>query len=245
MFNSLIFFKVGVRIVRKLESASRNKTVVSPSSSSGSADPGKKRQWSAPLAVTAFALMCGVASPSFADQEWITLIDGEVGLDNFNKIGDANWRAEDGAIVADDGAGGHLVTPMAYGNVEIYAEFWAEDTTNSGIFVRAQNPEQIGFSNAYEINIFDQRPVQEYSTGAVVGFAPVQPPYPRAAGAWNTFSILAVGDELSVVFNGEETSRMTNDEFSDGPVSFQYARGANGIRGGVIKWRKVMIRPLP
>jgi len=31
-------------------------------------------------------------------------------LDNWNRIGDANWRAEDGAIVADKGKGGHLVS---------------------------------------------------------------------------------------------------------------------------------------
>ena len=30
---------------------------------------------------------------------WVNLIDGEKGLDNFNRVGDANWRAEGGAIV--------------------------------------------------------------------------------------------------------------------------------------------------
>ena len=36
---------------------------------------------------------------------WVTLIDGTRGLENWNRIGDANWRAEDGAIVADKGKG--------------------------------------------------------------------------------------------------------------------------------------------
>ena len=31
---------------------------------------------------------------------WVTLVDGEKGLENFDRIGDANWRAEGGAIVA-------------------------------------------------------------------------------------------------------------------------------------------------
>ena len=35
------------------------------------------------------------------DSGWTTLIDGEKGLENFTRIGGANWRAEGGAIVAD------------------------------------------------------------------------------------------------------------------------------------------------
>ena len=30
---------------------------------------------------------------------WETLVDGDKGLENFNRVGDANWRAEGGAIV--------------------------------------------------------------------------------------------------------------------------------------------------
>ena len=46
---------------------------------------------------------------------WTTLIDGEKGMENLNRIGDANWRAEDGAIVADKGKGGHLVSKTLIG----------------------------------------------------------------------------------------------------------------------------------
>jgi hypothetical protein len=35
---------------------------------------------------------------------------GEKGLENFNRVGDANWRTQDGAIVADKGKGGFLVS---------------------------------------------------------------------------------------------------------------------------------------
>ena len=38
---------------------------------------------------------CGNQLPS---QGWVTLIDGTAGLENVNRIGDANWRAEGGAI---------------------------------------------------------------------------------------------------------------------------------------------------
>lgn len=187
-------------------------------------------------------LMAGCAANPF--QDWTTLIDGEKGLDNFNRIGDANWRAEGGVIVADKGKGGHLVTKQSYKNFEIYAEFWADHTTNSGIFLRATDRNKIGADNAYEANIFDQRPGQEYSTGGIVGFAQVGNPLPKAGGKWNTYEIYANGPELVVKLNGVVTAAARNDQFKEGPFSLQFANGAKGAPGGAIKWRKVMIRSL-
>jgi len=42
---------------------------------------------------------------------WTTLVDGTAkSLDHFNRIGDANWRVEDGAVVPDKGKGGRFST---------------------------------------------------------------------------------------------------------------------------------------
>jgi len=89
------------------------------------------------IALTVF----GCASMSRqSDAGWITLIDGAIGLDNWNRIGDANWRVEDGAIVADKGKGGYLVSKNSYKDFQIRAEFWADHTTNSGVFIRITDP---------------------------------------------------------------------------------------------------------
>ena len=56
------------------------------------------------LLVLATALLLAACSsmPAWVPGSgWNTLIDGDKGLENFNRIGDANWRAEGGAIVAD------------------------------------------------------------------------------------------------------------------------------------------------
>src|SRR6267143_5683168 len=82
---------------------------------------------------------------------WVTLIDGDKGLENFNRVGDANWRAEGGAIVADKGKGGHLVSKNSYKDFQIRAEFWADHTTNSGIFFRISDPNTISGKSAYEV----------------------------------------------------------------------------------------------
>ena len=113
------------------------------------------------LLVTGFTVLgCSPQMSGQGDAEWITLLDGSntKTLDNWNRIGDANWRAEDGAIVADKGKGGHLVSKNSYSDFQIRAEFWVDADANSGIFIRCADPQKPGSSTCYEVNIYDKRP---------------------------------------------------------------------------------------
>ena len=74
---------------------------------------------------------------------WVTLLEGGKGLENFVQQGDANWRVEEGLVVADKGKGGFLVTKNSYKDFEVVAEFWAATDTNSGIFIRSTDPAKI------------------------------------------------------------------------------------------------------
>ena len=75
----------------------------------------------------------------------------------WERIGNANWRFEDGAAVADRGVG-FLVTARDYANFRLRTEFFAETHTNSGIFIRCTNPTTVNSNNSYEVNIWDERP---------------------------------------------------------------------------------------
>ncbi len=178
---------------------------------------------------------------------WTTLIDGDKGLENFNRTGDANWRAEGGAIVADKARdNSYLVSKSSYKDFMIRAEFYAEKNTNSGVFLRAQDPKKIGSVSAYEVNIYDARPGQEYATAAIVDVAKIPVPVPaayKAADKWNTFEITAKGDQLTVVFNGTKTVDVRNAKFAQGPFALQF--GNDGKKpGGAIKFRKVQVKAL-
>ena len=176
---------------------------------------------------------------------WVTLIDGDRGLENFNQIGDANWRAEGGAIVADKGKGGYLVTKNAYKDFIIRAEFWAATDTNSGIFLRASDPAKIGADSSYEVNIWDIRPDPKYGTGGIVDFAAVPvPPVFKVGGRWNTYEIEARGTRMTVKLNGQVTVTLDNGKFPAGPFALQYGGGVQGATGGPIKWRKVQVQAL-
>jgi hypothetical protein len=194
------------------------------------------------LLVLVFAL-AGCAHTARSD--WTTLIDGQTGLDNWNRIGDANWRPEGGAIVADQGKGGYLVSRSPYTNFELRAEFWADTNTNSGVFIRCSDPTKVNADTCYEVNIWDIRPEPKYGTGAIVDHAAVPVPLVhKAGGRWNTYEISAKGSQLTVKLNGVTTVNIQDGKHASGPFALQYGAGVQGARGGPIKWRKVQIRPL-
>jgi hypothetical protein len=170
---------------------------------------------------------------------WTTLVDGTKGLENFNRVGEANWSATDGAIQATAGGSNpaYLVTKVPYKDFELHAEFWASDNANSGIFMRCQNPGAINDESCYEANIFDTRPDPSYGTGAIVKVAKLNGPMIKAGGKWNSYDITVRGNRLIVVLNGTRTVDTEDSKFASGPIALQWGRG-------VIKWRKVEIKPL-
>lgn len=187
------------------------------------------------LLVAASSIL-GCAQTSVSDAGWTTLIDGATGLDNWNRVGDANWRAQDGAIVADMGKGGYLVTKNSYKDFHVKAEFWADHTTNSGIFIRLSDPAKISSRNAYEMNINDESPEPSYGSGAIVNIAAAAT-VSKVGGKWNTCEITANGSMLIVLLNGVQTVSVQHKQFLQGPLALQF-------RTGPIKWRRVQIREL-
>ena len=185
----------------------------------------------------AIVLIAGCASQPGA--AWVTLIDGGTGLDNFIRVGDANWRVVDGALQADaktDKAASFLVTKNSYTDFRIRAEFWVSDDANSGIYMRCADIKNLTDKTCYEANIFDQRPEPIYGTGAIVHLAPVSP-MPKAGGKWNTYDVTVKGTRLVVTLNGVVTADIQDNKLASGPIALQYA-------AGVVKFRKVQITPL-
>jgi hypothetical protein len=203
----------------------------------------KRRSLASLLAVT--AVLAAPRRPARAQAaSWMPLFNGR-DFTNWDRIGTANWRVEDGALVADRGSG-FLVSQRDYRDFQLRAEFFVDTSTNSGIFIRSTNPTNVGTASAYEVNIWDERPVQRYGTGAIVDIAAVDP-MPRAGGRWNLFEITAAGDALTVVLNGQKTVDAVRDaRFANGRIALQHGAGVPGPGGavndtGVVRFRKVEI----
>ena len=171
---------------------------------------------------------------SQGDAGWVTLFDGK-NLDNWEQVGDANWKVVDGVVEADKG-NGFLVSKNSYKDFQIRAEFWVDTPANSGIFIRCDQSAKIDAKICYEVNIFDKRPDPTYGTGAIVDVAKVDP-MPKAGGKWNTYEITAQGPHLVVMLNGQKTVDVQDSKHASGPFALQYG-------SGVIKFRKVQIKPL-
>jgi hypothetical protein len=191
-----------------------------------------------------FALgVLGICHPSHLAAQgagWTVLFDGK-SLDHWDQIGDANWKLEDGAAVANKGAG-YLVSKDSYGDFQLRVEFWVNDEANSGVFIRCEDPQKVTGTNAYEVNIYDQRPDPTYGTGAIVNVAKVDP-MPKAGGKWNTYEITAKGSHFTAVLNGIKTAEGNDDKHKSGHIALQH--GATKVKdAGIVKFRKVEIKPL-
>ena len=170
---------------------------------------------------------------------WIALFDGK-NLDHWQGDGNANFAIDDGAIVAKDKKDAKttafLISKEKYKDFEVYAEVWASNDANSGIFIRCEDPKKPGAKTCYECNIYDTRPDPSYGTGAIVKVAKVDP-MPKAGGKWNTYEYTLDGSHLTVVLIGQKTVDVQDSKLASGPFALQHGTGT-------IKWRKVEVRPL-
>jgi hypothetical protein len=167
------------------------------------------------------------------------LIDGSNGLENFDRVGEANWQATDTDIQASKSSTtyAYLVTKSPYKNFRLTVEFWASTDANSGVFFRCQDPQNITAENCYEANIFDQRPDPSYGTGGIVLIAKSPVPMPKAGGRWNTYEITADGPRLTLKLNGDTTVDIEDTKLAEGFLALQWG-------GGTVKFRKLEIKRL-
>jgi hypothetical protein len=163
--------------------------------------------------------------------EWIVLLEG-TSLEGWNTLGDANWNTGEGYVEASSG-NGFLITPDSYRDFHLKLEFWTDTEANSGIFIRCADPNEVGAANAYEVNIYDQRPDPAYRTGGIVNVAEPMEQI-DAAGRWNIYEIEAVGPHLVVRLNGTLTVDTEDAQFSAGPIALQYG-------AGIVRFRNVQI----
>jgi 3-keto-disaccharide hydrolase len=173
-------------------------------------------------------------TPAESKAGWTLLFDGRT-LSGLTPTGNADWKVEDGTLAATKGTG-FLVTPKAYGNFELKAEFWADKAVNSGIFLRCAEGAPSATA-CYEVNIFDTH--AEWPTGSINNVKTVLPEKPNTTEKWNTFEITAEGNRLVLKLNGKTTVDARDDRRANGTIALQEG-GANA--SGLIRFRNVKIR---
>jgi hypothetical protein len=141
----------------------------------------------------------------------------------------------EGVVQADRG-NGYLMSPDAFTDLELRAEFWVDEKANSGVFLRCQDADNITPSNSYEVNIWDTSPNEGFGTGSIVTLAKTPFAF-KAAGRWSTLAVHARGPLLAIVLNGVPTVTLHDTRHVQGPIAVQYA-------GGLVRFRRIETRTL-
>jgi len=176
----------------------------------------------------------GLSAAQIADG-WIALFDGH-SLYGWKPAGDANFRVEDGAIVADEGKACLLRTTCQFSDYELHVEFSAQPKTNSGVFLRTSPKPKNAGKDCYEVNIApDNNP---FPTAGIVSRLKAKPAGLGGGNKWQKFDLTAVGDQITVKLNGQVVTEYTDENpLGRGYIGLQFRKGR-------IAFRNVWLRPL-
>lgn len=179
-------------------------------------------------------------NPLTAEQQaegWISLFDGQ-SLFGWESTDDqVNWRVSEGAIVADSGPAGFLMTTLPFADYELVCEYRSQSETNSGIFLRAEFPPGDITNACYEVNIAESHP-DGFTTGSLVNRKNLDSPVEHQDG-WNELRIKLIGSAAEILHNGELILHYS----AEGSVA---SVGRIGLQknAGKIEFRKIILKPL-
>ncbi len=164
---------------------------------------------------------------------WIRLFDGG-SLYGWQAENDANWAVEEGAITVSEGDSGLLRTTSEFTDYKLRLEFKADQTTNSGIFLRTPGNPTDPTSDCYEFNIAPAD--NPFPTGSLVGRTKVE--NAPTSGQWQTAEITVLGNQIKALVDGN----LVLDYTDENPI----ARGFIGLQlnSGKVSFRNILLQPL-
>lgn len=157
--------------------------------------------------------------------EWIELFNGK-DMTGWRMTGKGSFDIVDGSLVTRGGMGLLYYEARKFRDFTLRVE-WKVDSqcNNSGIFVRF--PEQTNdpwyaVHNGYEIQIDDcDKRGLKHQTGSVYDFAPAAKLASKPAGEWNVYEITIVGQQYTIVLNGEKVTEFEGSRGRDGYIGLQ------------------------
>ena len=134
-------------------------------------------------------------------------------LNRWSKIEGGEWAIEQNALVGRQGrnwstnpekSGSWLSTEKQYGDFRLELQFTINKGGNSGVLFRSSHEKNPSFTG-YEMQIHDSpgRPPSKGGPGSLYDVVAPTKNVIRAAGQWNSATILAQGPKVIVEMNGE------------------------------------------
>lgn len=169
--------------------------------------------------------------------------EDEIELITWSNIGPAEWEYEDGEWSTE---GAHdvasfLVSQESYGNFRLTLEFWINEETNSGLYLRCPSVDKISPVTCYEVNIWDNHADPESRTGSIVLHSPPLA-WVDTVNRWNTMEVVAKGSEISASINGVQTSSIDDQQHQTGLLAIQYGN-SGGLKVRVVEFERLAEEP--
>lgn len=140
------------------------------------------------------------------DSGFTPIFDGKT-LDGWQGSTDG-YAVEDGAIKCLAKKGGFLYTDKEYGDFHLKLEFKLTPGANNGIGIRAPkggDPAYVGM----ELQVLDDtapqyKNLKEYQYhGSIYGVVAAKRGHQKPVGEWNTQEVIATGNQIKIILNGE------------------------------------------
>ena len=183
------------------------------------------------------------------------------GTSMFNWQGNTkDYVCEDGCIVLypQNGGGGNLYTKEEYGDFVFRFEFQLTKAANNGLGIRTPLKGDAAYQGM-ELQILDSedpvyKDLQPYQYhGSVYGIIPAKRGFLKPLGEWNYQEVIAKGDNIKVILNGEvivdgnirEATKNGTPDHREHPGLFN-EKGHIGFlgHGSVVKFRNIRVKPL-
>lgn len=172
-----------------------------------------------------------------AEAGWIALFDGE-SLFGWEANNDVDWRVEEGAIVAENGDPGLLVTSVPFADFTFRCEFQLEKGGNSGVFLRTAFDPENPATDCYEFNLCDTH--ESFRTGGLVGRKATKHELVTEDGDWHAIEVLCEGPHVFGKIDGQLIIEYFDADTPD------LRRGFIGLQknAGRVAFRNVTLQPV-
>ena len=174
-----------------------------------------------------------------AEKGGVALFDGK-SLAGWHQEGQAKWRVEGGALVADASGDGWLRSDKAYSSFILSIEYRASPKCNSGVFLHATKEtkpaEQCNPVDAYEFQINNED--AKYATGSVEDVIQRLVTINPAPNQWHKAEITVRGNNIAATLDGQKVLDGSDAKLKSGYIGLQHHKDLK------IEFRGIRIRDL-
>ncbi len=194
------------------------------------------------------------AGQAAADDNWVSLFNGE-SLDGWEQQnGSATYRVADGVIIGKTAVGSpnsFMCTKKHYGDFELTFEVNVDNGLNSGVQIRSHSKPEFKNGRVHgpqvEIESGPGEAGYVYSEGTGRGWLTENPRTHNVFqnGKWNKYRVVAKGARIQTWINGKAMEDLSDEKSSkSGFIGLQ----VHGIKKGSgpfeVRWRNIKIREL-